>query len=108
MNVQRFTEFVRTKLARADMPVMQLSQITGDRVENVFQGRQKPPLATLHKWAAALHLDDVETMDLYMLADEVHGGGTIVGWMVEQLKKRDAAIDALAARVAALPKRTTV
>lgn len=105
MSNQRFNDFLRQALERVDMPVLQLEQVTGDRVRNVLQGRQKPPLGTLHLWAKALQLDDVGTMDLYALADEAHGGGTIVGWMVEQLKKRDAAIDALAARIAAQPKK---
>jgi hypothetical protein len=96
---QRFVDFLRQALTRIDMPVLQLEQTTGDRVRDVLQGRQKPPLATLHKWAKALQLDDVETMDLYALADEAHGGGTIVGWMVEQLKKRDAAIDSIEGRL---------
>lgn len=101
-----FNAFVKLALERIGLSAYQLEQITGDKVRDVSYGQQKPPLATLHKWAKALQLDDVGTMDLYALADEAHGGGTIVGWMVEQLKKRDAAIDALAARIAAQPKRT--
>lgn len=76
------------------MKVLAFERATGDRFRNLTDGRQKPPLATLHKWADVLQLDRSERLELLRLADAAHGGGTICGWIVSELESLNKEADA--------------
>lgn len=82
-----FISFVEQRLEDLDMTVLAFERATGDRFRHLTDGRQRPPLATLHKWADALHLDRAQRLELLRLADAAHGGGTICGWIVTELEQ---------------------
>lgn len=67
--------------------MLAFEKLTGDRFRNLTDGRQRPPLGTLHKWADALQLDHAGKLRLLQLADEAHGGGTICGWIITELNR---------------------
>jgi hypothetical protein len=55
------------------------------------------------KWADILRLSDDERLRLLTLADEVHGGSTIVGWIaseISRLRAQAAERDGLIAKMA--------
>ena len=82
-----FATFVEDAIAAKGLSVFEFERLTGDRFRHVKQGRQKPPLAHLVKWAEVLELNDENRLRLLILANEAHGGGTIAGWIVDELTR---------------------
>lgn len=105
MSDQAFNVFLLKAIQRQGLSVLQLEETTGDRIRNVLQGRQKPPLATLHRWASALHLSDDERNQLFLLADAAHGGGTLASWIVARLREADADAAALRRQIATMQRQ---
>lgn len=95
--------FIDDALKRRGISAFEFERLVGDRYRHVRQGRQKPPLASLHRWADVLHLTDDERLQLLALADEAHGGGTIAGWIgleIARLRAQAAERDHLIAEMA--------
>jgi hypothetical protein len=84
---QPFVRFIEERMEALRMNQSEFERRIMDRWRNVKQGRQKPPLATLHRWAEALELDEAGRLRLLELADEAHGGGTIASWIVETIRR---------------------
>jgi hypothetical protein len=82
-----FASFVDDAIRRAGLSVLEFENRTGDRFRHVKQGRQKPPLASLATWADVLHLNDDERLQMLILANEAHGGGTIAGWIASEISR---------------------
>lgn len=111
----RTSDFVLDMLERRGLTAIDFERLTGDRFRNVKQGRQKPPLASLHRWAKALDLNESDTITLLLLADADHGGGSIARWFAEEIHRRQAQIAALeqvvdqqALRIAQVEHKTSV
>ena len=82
-----FATFVEGAITAKGLSVFEFEGLTGDRFRHVKQGRQKPPLAPLVKWAEVLGLSDEDRIRLLVLANEAHGGNTIAGWIVDELNR---------------------
>jgi transcriptional regulator with XRE-family HTH domain len=107
-----FATFVEAAIEAKGLSVFEFERLVGDRFRDVKQGKQKPPLASLHRWAEVLGLSPDDRLRLLILADEAHGGGTIAGWIVEHIQKANRDLATLkglyqeqAAEVAELKKR---
>jgi hypothetical protein len=81
-----FLQFILEAIKRRGISAFEFERLTGDRFRNVKQGQQKPPLASLHKWAEVLELSDSERLTMLTLANEAHGGGTIAGWISDEVR----------------------
>jgi hypothetical protein len=82
-----FVTFVEDAIARRSLSVYEFEQQTGHRFRDVRQGKVKPPLASLAKWAEVLELNDADRLRMLILANEAHGGGTIAGWIVDEISR---------------------
>lgn len=90
-----FSRFIEDAIAAKGLSVFEFERLTGSRFRDVKQGKQKPPLAALAKWAEVLDLSEADRLTMLILADEAHGGGTIAGWIVERIEKADRQLTTL-------------
>lgn len=90
---ESFISFVKARLEALDIGVLAFEKATGDRFRNLTDGRSLPPLAKLHRWAEALQLDRAGRLRLFELADEAHGGGTVLRWMIDELSALEKEAD---------------
>jgi hypothetical protein len=106
-----FTQFVDGKISDRGLSVFEFERLTGNRFRDVKQGKQKPPIVDLVKWADVLELNEADRLRMLILANEAHGGGTIAGWIVDEINRlraqateRDHLIAELALEVQKLKK----
>ena len=92
---QDFNAFVRDRLKSIRLSQRAVEAVIGRdyALRVVLKGDSLPPLHELHKWAEALQLDRAGRRELYLLADQAHGGGTIIAWLIQELDSYEKRVD---------------